>query len=131
MKYLILMIFFLVLYSSCEKDETVTPAPQQCDVKGTYAGSATASGSTTPSPMAYKLQDNNFAVGSVTVGGVATTFGGYRNTCDSVIISSWYNGNDNYYLLQGILSNNRTVITGTFNNLTNTSDFGTFTLTRQ
>jgi hypothetical protein len=143
MKYLTLLIFLLILNLSCDKDEPVTPAPPcpvcpvcppvtpVCDVKATYAGTATASGTTTASPLVYKLQDNNFAVGSVTVGGAATTFGGYRNTCDSVIISSWYNGNGNYYLLKGILSNNRTILSGTFNNLTVTADFGTFTLTRQ
>lgn len=131
MKPLISIALFLVIFTACTKDDNGTQPPQTCDVKGTYAGSATASGTTTASPMVYKLQENNFAVGSLTVGGTPTTIGGYRNTCDSVIISSWYNGNGHFYLLKGILSNNRTVITGTFNNLTNTSDFGTFTMTKQ
>jgi hypothetical protein len=132
MKYFILIASFLLLITACKKDKPVTSTTQQqCDVKGTYQGTATASGSSTASPMVYELRDNNFAVGSITVGGVATTFGGYHNTCDSVIISSWYNGNSSYYLLKGMLTSNRTVISGTFNNLTNTNDFGTFTLTKQ
>jgi hypothetical protein len=132
MKHLILFTFVVFLFASCDKDEDgITPPPAQCDVKGTYAGTATASGSTNASPLVYKLQDNNFAVASIAVGGTATKFGGYRNTCDSIIISSWYTGNENYYLLKGALSDNRTLVSGTFQNLTNTNDFGTFSLTKQ
>jgi hypothetical protein len=128
MKNLIIILSVLFLYA-CKKDNGSSIVPQ-CDVRGTYAGNATASGGGS-SPMVYQLSDNNFAVGSVTVGGTPTTFGGYRNSCDSVIISSYYNGNGSYYLLKGILSNNRTIITGTFNNLTIAGDFGTFTMTKQ
>src|SRR5215217_2048457 len=125
MKYLMipLMIFVVI---SCKKD---TPPAPTCDARGTYAGVATSSTST--SPLVYKLKENNFAVGSVTIEGAATTFGGYRSTCDSVIISSWYNANSSYYLLKGAFSNNRTVLSGTFENLTTPSDKGTFTLTKQ
>lgn len=131
MKFFITIALLLILHTACNKHNNITKTSQKCDIRGTYAGTATASGSTIASPIVYKLQDNNFTVGSITIEGVATTFGGYRNTCDSVIISSWYNGNGHYYLLKGILTKNRTVITGTFNNLTNTSDFGTFTMTKQ
>ena len=129
MKKLLFLLLFPCIHSACKKEKTVAPVPQ-CDVKGTYAGTATASGGGS-SPIAYQLRENNFAVGSVTVGGQPTTFGGYRNTCDSVIISSFYGGNNSYYLLKGILTNNRTVLSGTFSNLTTPGDFGTFTMNKQ
>jgi hypothetical protein len=87
MKNFIIILSVLFLYA-CKKDNGSSIVPQ-CDVRGTYAGNATASGGGS-SPMVYQLSDNNFAVGSVTVGGTPTTFGGYRNSCDSVIISSYY-----------------------------------------
>ncbi|HZG25911.1 MAG TPA: hypothetical protein VEZ17_15085 [Chitinophagaceae bacterium] len=80
--------------------------------------------------MTYQLQDNNFAVGTITPTGNAVTFGGYRNTCDSVFISSYFTSNSNYYLLKGKLLNSGTTITGTYNNLTTTSDFGTFSISK-
>jgi hypothetical protein len=131
MKHLILFTFLVFLFTGCDKEEDDIPTPAtECDVKGTYAGTVTASGGGS-SPAVYSLRENNFTVGSVTIGGAATTFGGYRHTCDSVILSTWYNANTSYYLLKGAFSNNRTVISGTFQNLTTTSDFGTFTFTKQ
>jgi hypothetical protein len=130
MKQLLVFLLVSFVFISCEKDDDDgNQAPVTCDVKGTYSGTATATGGS-PSPLAYKLQENNFAVGSVTPTGPATTYGGYRNTCDSLIISSWYSSNGNYYILEGKFANNRTVISGNFKNLTTPSDFGTFTLTR-
>jgi len=125
MKYLIFALIAFAVFS-CKKD---TPPAPTCDARGTYAGVATSSTST--SPLVYKLKENNFAVGTVTVDGPAVTFGGYRSTCDSVIISSYYTGNGSYYLLKSAFSNNRTVLSGTFENLTTISDKGTFTLTKQ
>lgn len=113
---------------SCKKDDT-TPPTTVCNVKGTYSGTSIASTGNT-SQTTYKLLDNNFAVGSVTPAGSAVTFGGYRNTCDSVIMSVYYASNSSYYLLQGKLSNSGNTISGTFKNLTTTSDFGTFSITR-
>ena len=120
-------MFFLI---ACSKDDDSGSTPTVCDVKALYAGTATASadGSTT---LVYQLRDNNFAVGYVSVGGQAVTFGGYRNTCDSVVISSYYTGNGSYYLLKGILNAQKTIISGAFQNQTNTSDFGTFSITKQ
>ena len=114
---------------SCKKDPSPTPVTTTCDVKGTYSGTNLASTGAS-SAITYKLQDNNFAVGSVTPTGTPVTFGGYRNTCDSVILSVYYTTNSSYYLLQGKLSNNGTTISGTFKNLTMTSDFGTFTISK-
>ena len=90
---------------SCKKDNVINQTATTCDVRGTYSCTNLAS-TGTASTLTYKLQDNNFAVGSVTPTGATSTFGGYRNTCDSVILSVYYAGNNSYYLLQGKLSNN-------------------------
>src|SRR5947207_1393530 len=119
---LFLCSLFFFLYS-CKKS-TTSSTPSVCDVRGTYSGTSMASTGAT-STQTYKLQDNNFAVGSVTPTGAAVTFGGYRNTCDSVILSVYYTGNSSYYLLQGRLLNGGATITGTFKNLTTPTDFGT------
>jgi len=124
---LAILIFVLVIWS-CKKDEVSNPNNTTCDVKGTYTGTGFASTGGS-SPLTYKLQDNNFAIGTVTPTGAAVTFGGYRNTCDSVILSVYYTSNSSYYLLQGKLSNNGLTISGTFKNLT-TSEFGTFTISK-
>jgi hypothetical protein len=130
MKKLAVFVLALAFFTACEKENDDNPTtPEVCDVKGTYAGSSTTTVGTTA--LAYKLEDNNFAIGYVTLAGGAVTFGGYKNTCDSVYISVHYSGNNSYYLLKGKFSNNRTTLAGTVNNLTTPSDFGTFTLTKQ
>jgi len=133
MKSISIFLFLsLTIFISCDKDDDggTNNTPPVCDVKALYAGTGIAStGASTT--MVYQLRDNNFAVGYVSVGGAAVTFGGYRNTCDSVIISSYYTGNGSYYLLKGILNASKTVISGTFQNQTNTLDFGTFSITKQ
>ncbi|MBS1750607.1 MAG: hypothetical protein JST63_11930 [Bacteroidetes bacterium] len=118
----------VVQMTGCKKDPVQPPKPV-CDVKGTYSGTSLASTSVS-STLTYKLLDNNFAVGSETPKGTATTFGGYRNTCDSVILSVYYTKNASYYLLEGKLSNDKTTISGTFKNLTDNSDYGTFTMSK-
>ena len=118
----------LIQITGCKKDNTQPPAIT-CDVKGTYSGTSMASTGVS-STLTYTLKENNFAVGSETPKGDATTFGGYRNTCDSVILSVYYHANHSYYILKGKLSDNRSTISGTFNNLTDTSDFGTFSMSK-
>jgi len=116
--------------TSCKKASAEPNTPTTtCDVRGIYSGANLASTGAS-STIAYNLQDNNFAVGSITPASPAVTFGGYRNTCDSVILSVYYTGNSSYYLLEGKLSNNRTTISGTFKNLTTPSDYGTFTISK-
>ncbi len=121
-------VLTIVLFqmTGCKKD-TVQATTATCDVRGTYTGSNLSSTGAT-SPIIYTLQDNNFAVGRTTSGSVAVTFGGYKNTCDSVILSVYYTGNSSYYLLQGKLTG--TTISGTFKNLTTVSDYGTFSITK-
>jgi hypothetical protein len=101
-----------------------------CNVNGTYAGTATPN-SGYPSTMIYELRDNNFAVGTATIGGAGVTFGGYDTDCDSIYLSTHYGGNNSYYLLSGKFNSGRTVINGSFVNLTTPTDFGTFSITKQ
>lgn len=116
--------------TSCKKTEAQpNPPVTTCDVRGTYSGTNLSSTGVS-STLTYKLQDNNFAVGSATSEGSAVTFGGYRNTCDSVFLSVYFTTNSSYYLLEGKLLNNGTTISGTFKNLTITSDHGTFTISK-
>ena len=138
MKYSIVVIFLSVIILSCTKTETITTPPTVCppvavvcDVRGTYTGTATASTGATV-VESYRLSDNNFAVGALTPTGPGITFGGFRNSCDSIIISAYYNGGPAYYLLQGKLTISSSVtLSGTFKNLTAPTDFGTFVFTKQ
>src|SRR6185436_10982897 len=57
-----------------------------CDVRGVYVGNSKASTGAT-STTVYRLEENNFAISSVTLESPNVTFGGYRNTCDSIFIS--------------------------------------------
>ena len=120
-------LILLFQLSSCKK-ENAQPNTV-CDVRGFYSGT-NLSDKGASSVLTYDLRDNNFAVGGTTAGSAPVTFGGYRNTCDSVILSVYYTGNSSYYLLQGKLLNNRTTISGTFKNLTNPTDFGTFSISK-
>jgi hypothetical protein len=125
-----LFAFCMSILIGCKKDDTTNNTTTTvCDVKGTYSGTSLSSLGVT-STQTYRLQDNNFAVGSVTPAGASVTFGGYKNTCDSVYLSVYYTSNSSYYLLQGILSNNKNTISGSYANLTTPADHGTFTITK-
>jgi hypothetical protein len=112
---------------------TVTDTLVLCNVQGTYTGLATASASASTAGLSttesYSLESDNLAVGYA--GSSAVTFGGYTNTCDSVIISSYYTTIGSYYLLKGVLSDNKMTLSGTYQNLTVTTDFGTFSFNKQ
>jgi hypothetical protein len=120
--------FTTVQLSGCKK-EVIQVNPPVCDVKGIYTGTSTTSTGVT-SPMTYRLEDNNFAIGTVTPKSEDVTFGGYKNSCDSITLSVHYNTNRSYYLLKGRFLNNRATISGTYKNLTTPSDFGTFTISK-
>lgn len=106
-----------------------------CNVQGTYTGVITASANASTagqsSTESYALESDNLAIGYAGSSNVAVTFGGYTNTCDSIIISSYYTSNSSYYVLKGVLSNNQTTLSGTYQNLTLTTDFGTFSFNKQ
>jgi hypothetical protein len=100
-----------------------------CPVSGVYAGTSITSGGIS-NAFSYNFQKSNFATGQGSVVGINVSFGGYENTCDSIFISVYYLNSSSYISLAGKLSNNRNTIIGTYNNKTNPSDFGTFTLTK-
>jgi hypothetical protein len=140
---LFLVFFSQLAITSCTKDKAVTvrdtttiiDTPAVCNVQGTYTGmvaaAANASTAGQSGTQSYALGSDNLAVCYIGTPPVAVTFGGYTNTCDSVIISAYYTGNSSYYVLKGALSNNMTIISGTYQNLTTTTDFGTFSFTKQ
>jgi hypothetical protein len=116
----------LLQVASCSKS---SPAPAKvCDITGSYSGTNTESGIT--SPIFYMLKANNLAVGGGS--GQDVTFGSYTNTCDSVSLTVYYTTNSDYYELDGkvVIDPNLTTITGTFKNLTLLSDSGTFILSK-
>jgi len=103
---------------------------RMCDVKGVYLQQSRDHNGNTGSAY-YTLGENNFAVGGFTLEGPNDTFGGYSNTCDSISMSVYYTVNQCYYLLKGRFGKSRTVIKGSFQNLTQTSDYGEFMMTKQ
>jgi hypothetical protein len=118
----------IVLFQfSCKKEVTAQTTPT-CDVKSSYAGTSITSTGVS-SAIRYELRENNFVVGFGSTGD-AVTFGGYRNTCDSVIISVFYTLNNSYYLLQGKLGSNASAISGSYKNITTPTDFGTFSISK-
>jgi hypothetical protein len=102
---------------------------EACILEGIFSGIATDSKGHS-SPLAYEFRENNLTVGYVTTDEPAVTFGGYKFSCDSLTISSFYNGNESYYLLKASVDEEKAQIIGTFQNLTDKSDFGTFKLSR-
>lgn len=101
-----------------------------CPVRGTFVGTSTPNGGGPSSNSIYTFEENHFVVGRHELNQEGVSFGGFRNTCDSVVWSVFYTVNDSYYLLKGKFSNNRNTISGTFQNLNTTSDFGTFTMSK-
>jgi hypothetical protein len=126
---LCLLFIVVVISASCKKNSTSNSSTPVCDIRGIYSGTQTTSTGTVGT-LTYRLQDNNFAVSSFTPTSSNVTFGGYRNTCDSIFISVYYTTNSSYYLLKGALKNNRTTISGTYNNLTTPTDYGTFSISK-
>lgn len=138
----ILCIAFFPPFAACKKTvtktitDTVTRTINDtayydavCPLRGSYSGSNLTHTGTAGS-IYYTFQDNNLAVGKSSAGGADVTFGGYKNTCDSVILSVYYSANSSYYTLAGKISNSGNTISGVFNNLTDPSDYGTFTMSK-
>ena len=126
---LTVFVSLIILFqSSCEKDDIEQPPIAACDVKGIYNGTSTTSGGIS-SAMSYELRENNFAVGRDQTN-TRVTYGGYKHTCDSIVLSVYYTTNSSYYLLEGKFENNKSTIRGTFKNLTTPTDFGTFAISK-
>ena len=132
-------ISVLIFQISCKKEATAqtnsaSSADQSvariCDVKGVYYEQVKDQYGNVGAAY-YNLGENNFISAGPTVDGTNDTFGGYSNDCDSVFLRVYYEYNQCYYLLKGKLKNHKTVISGTFQNLTQTDNYGTFTMTKQ
>ena len=133
-------ISVLLFQLSCKKEANSQTSVQAgstdqsvariCDVKGVYYEQVQDQYGNT-SAAYYKLGENNFISAGPTVDGTNDTFGGYSNDCDSVFLRVYYEYNHCYYFLKGKLKNHKTVISGTFQNLTQTGNYGTFTMTKQ
>jgi len=85
----------------------------KCPLRGLYVGTNTQSNGAQSNSI-YTFYDNHFAIGQETLNGPATSWSGFRNTCDSVIMSVYYVTNNSYYLLKGKISSDRKTISGTY-----------------
>ena len=85
----------------------------KCPLRGLYVGTNTQSNGAHSNSI-YTFYDNHFAIGQETLNGPATSWSGFRNTCDSVIMSVYYVTNNGYFLLKGKISNDRKTISGTY-----------------
>lgn len=85
----------------------------KCPLRGLYVGTNTQSNGAQSNSI-YTFYDNHFAIGQETLNGPATSWSGFRNTCDSVIMSVYYVSNNSYYLLKGKISTDRKTIAGTY-----------------
>ena len=85
----------------------------KCPLRGLYVGTNTQSNGAQSNAI-YTFYENHFAVGQETLNGPATSWSGFRNTCDSVIMSIYYISNNSYYLVKGKISGDRKTISGTY-----------------
>jgi hypothetical protein len=127
--YLPVIFLFSSIIISWTKNDSINQKIFECNPIGVYTGESKSSKGQA-SPMTYDLRDNNLAIGMTNPTGNAVTFGGYKSTCDSVFISVCYTGNMSYYLLKGKFSEDKTVLTGTYQNKVTPSDKGTFELNK-
>ena len=100
----------------------------KCPLRGLFVGTNTQSNGAQSNSI-YTFYDNHFAIGQETLNGPATSWSGFRNTCDSVIMSVYYVTNNGYYVLKGKISNDRKTISGSYM----TSDgkyYGVFTMSK-
>ena len=118
----------VILHDTLNVHDTVN-FDSVCPISGTYVGTGTPNVGFSSNAI-YTFAANHFVEGRHELNQAAVSFGGYRNTCDSVIFSVYYNINSSYYLLKGKFSNNRNTIAGTFKNLNTPTDFGVFTITK-
>jgi len=99
-----------------------------CPLRGLYVGLNTQSNGVQSNSI-YTFYDNHFAIGQETLNGPPTSWSGFRNTCDSVIMSVYYGSNNGYYLLKGKISADRKTISGTY--ITTDGKFnGVFTMSK-
>lgn len=99
-------------------------------VKGSYFGTYTNQYSKSGG-FAYTLTDHNFMSGAKDLFSPPTAFGSYSGNFENMEMKTWNSINNNYYSFKGKFSKDRKSISGTYQNLTTTSEHGTFTLVKQ
>lgn len=114
---------------SCKKESTPPPV-KTCDVTGIYNGTAKDRFNTLI-PNTYRFFENNYATSSAGLTQPDNAFGGYRNTCDSIVWNMRNTINNHKYLYKCALSENGTKLTGTYQDLDNPVDIGTLDLQKQ
>lgn len=127
-KLFLIAITVLPIILSCEKE--TEPPPPNCDVTGVYVGTATDRFNTVV-PNVYRFFANNYMTAATTIAAPDNGFGGYRNTCDSIVWNAHNNINNHLYVYKCVLTNNRTKLTGTYQDVNNPIDIGTLDLTKQ
>ena len=133
MKYSVILVAFCAIMMSCEKTNEAEPVvePPVCELRGEFRGTATSHAGNS-SLSTYTFKEDNFVTGTDALSGnTAVVWGGYRNTCDSVFISTYYQRHNAYFQLKARISNDGKRISGTFQSLTNAADYGTFTVDKQ
>ena len=99
-------------------------------IEGSYSGTYTNQFSQSAS-FAYTLADHNFMSGAADLSSPATAFGSYAGSGTDLNMNTWNSINRSYYAFQGKLPPNRDTIVGTYQNLTTTSEHGTFKLVKR
>ncbi len=128
-KIFLIPVSLLLIFLSCKK-ETLPPDEITCDVKGVYAGTAKDRFNTV-FPNVYRFFANNYITSSTTLVAPENAFGGYRNTCDSIVWNAHNNINNHLYVYKCVLTNNKTKLTGTYRDVDDPINIGTLDLTKQ
>jgi hypothetical protein len=112
------------------RPSAITYRKDQNTINGSYFGTYTnqylQSGS-----FAYTLTDHNFTSGAKDLSTKPTAFGSYSGNFGDMEMKTWNSINNNYYSFKGKFSEDKKSITGTYQNLTTTSEHGTFKLVKQ
>ena len=116
---------YLVIHPSCISHHKA-PNFINGSYFGTYTNQYLQSGS-----FAYTLTDHNFMSGGKDLSSDPTAFGSYSGNFNGMEMKTWNSINNNYYSFKGKFSKDRKSITGTYQNLTTTSEHGTFKLVKQ
>lgn len=120
-----LLSSYLVIRPSAithRKDENI--------INGSYFGTYTNQYLQSAS-FAYTLTDHNFMSGAKDLSSEPTAFGSYSGNFENMEMKAWNSINNSYYSFKGKYSKDRKSITGTYQNLTTTSEHGTFKLVKQ
>lgn len=112
------------------RPSAITHRKDQDIINGSYFGTYTNQYLQSAS-FAYTLTDHNFMSGAKDLSSEPTAFGSYSGNFENMEMKAWNSINNSYYSFKGKYSKDRKSITGTYQNLTTTSEHGTFKLVKQ